>query len=88
MTSSILSNSIDKLSEKIGKVAYFENEYEKILSEVQLMNLYIYDLDTISEVALDGGNLLSIILSNGIRLRANFEKYCYRKKKAFMPKRK
>ena len=77
MTSSILSNSIDKLSEKIGKVAYFENEYEKILSEIQLMNLYIYDLDTISEVALDGGNLLSIILSNGIRLRANFEKYCY-----------
>ena len=77
MTSSILSNSIDKLSEKIGKVAYFENEYEKILSEVKLMNLYIYDLDTISEVSLDGGNLLSIILSNGIRLRANFEKYCY-----------
>ena len=34
-------------------------------------------MNTLSEIALDGANLLSLILSNGIRLRANLNKYIY-----------
>ena len=77
MTATILFKLIDKLSLKIGKIPYFEDEYEQILSVIKYMDVYIYDLNTVSEIAVDGGNLLSFILSNGIRLRVNFDRYCY-----------
>ena len=41
------------------------------------MNIYIYDINTISEIAIDGANLLSLILSNGIRLKGNLDTFLY-----------
>ena len=76
-TTSIFSKLIDQLSEEIGKMAYFESEYENKLNQIEYMNIYIYDMNTLSEIALDGANLLSLILSNGIRLRANLDRYIY-----------
>ena len=73
----IFSQLIDKLSEEIGKIAYFESDYENKLNQVEYLNIFIYDMNTLSEIALDGANLLSLILSNGIRLRANLNKYIY-----------
>ena len=75
MTKQLFSTVIDKLSKEIRKIAYFHNDYGKILSEIKYMNLYVYDMNTISKVALDGANLLSLILSHGIRLRANLDSY-------------
>ena len=75
LTKTLFSTVIDALSEEISKIAYFHNDYGKILSEIKYMNLYVYDMNTISKVALDGANLLSLILSHGIRLRANLDSY-------------
>ena len=77
ITKSTFSTLIDKLSEEIGKIAYFDSEYENKLNKIEYLNIYIYDMNTLSEIALDGANLLSLILSNGIRLRANLNKYLY-----------
>ena len=74
---SIFKILIDKISIQIGKIGYFDKEYEKVLNEVQNMSVYIYDINTVAEIAIDGGNLLNLILSNGIRLRANLNTYLY-----------
>ena len=62
LTKTLFSTVIDALSEEISKIAYFHNDYGKILSEIKYMNLYVYDMNTISKVALDGENLLSLYM--------------------------
>ena len=77
ISTSIFKLLIDKISIQIGKIGYLDKEYEEVLNKVQSMNVYIYDMNSITEINVDGGNLLSLILSNGIRLRANIETYLY-----------
>jgi len=62
LTKILFSKVIDKLSKEIRKIEYFHNDYGKILSEIKYMNLYVYDMNTISKVALDGENLLSLYM--------------------------
>ena len=58
----IFKKLIDKISIQIGKIGHLDKLYEKVLNEVQYMNIYIYDINTINEIAIDGANLLSLIL--------------------------
>ena len=71
----LLTKCLNDIKKQTAKVAYFNEDYKEKLSIENNIKIYMYNLSSITDITLDGPNLLNFILSNGIRFKNNIDNY-------------
>ena len=78
--STLFSECLDMIKDTAEDIAYYDQDYKKILATTLNLQIYIYSLKVLSNITIDTPNLLNFILSNGLRLKGNIETYLFDEK--------
>ncbi len=71
----ILQNCLNNLKINMLNIHYYHDDYKKILGKNSNYIIFAYNLDSTIEIVIDTPSLLNFIMTNGLRLISNLDKY-------------